>query len=242
MVVDVRFAVSQGKVLCISYPKSAHAFYVQLQEKINPNVTDASMAGGSTGATISGGALFRKYLLNRCQEDYEKGWKEKETATTITKAGEEEAKKKASEKEKTAAEKGEKIPEPKEGEPKEAELMSDEYYAAQKAKRRGLGLVRFIGELYKLTMLTGRIMHECIRQMLSNVQDPDEEDMESLCRLLTTIGQQLENEPMRDGKSKAVMDIYFQRLSVICTSDKVNSRIRFMVQVSQTACDHINLC
>jgi hypothetical protein len=42
----------------------------------------------------------------------------------------------------------------------EAELYSDEYFAAQKAKRRGLGLIQFIGELYKLQMLTERIMHE----------------------------------------------------------------------------------
>jgi translation initiation factor 4G len=39
-------------------------------------------------------------------------------------------------------------------------LYSDEYYAVQKAKRQGLGL-KFIGELFKLQMLTERIMHDC---------------------------------------------------------------------------------
>ena len=36
---------------------------------------------------------------------------------------------------------------PKDG---ESALYSDEYYAAQKAKRQGLGLIKFIGELFKL--------------------------------------------------------------------------------------------
>ncbi|KAJ7212570.1 hypothetical protein GGX14DRAFT_393471 [Mycena pura] len=39
-------------------------------------------------------------------------------------------------------------------------LYSDEYYAAQKAKRQGLGLIKFIGGLFKLEMLTERIMHD----------------------------------------------------------------------------------
>ena len=42
---------------------------------------------------------------------------------------------------------------------KEAELLSDAYYTAAKAKRQGLGLVQFIGELFKLNMLIERIMY-----------------------------------------------------------------------------------
>ena len=47
----------------------------------------------------------------------------------------------------------------KEGGTEEIVLYSDEYYAAQKAKRQSLGLIKFIGELFKLRMLTERIMH-----------------------------------------------------------------------------------
>jgi hypothetical protein len=42
-------------------------------------------------------------------------------------------------------------------------LYSDKYYTvytAMKAKRQGLGLIKSIGELSKLQMLTERIMHE----------------------------------------------------------------------------------
>ena len=55
-----------------------------------------------------------------------------------------------------------------------------------KLRRRSLGNIRFIGELYKINMLTGKIMHECIRRLLT---ETDEESLECLCRLVTTIGQ-----------------------------------------------------
>ncbi|KAK0195854.1 hypothetical protein F5146DRAFT_1027372 [Armillaria mellea] len=68
----------------------------------------------------------------------------------------------------------------------EIALYSEEYYTAQKAKRQGLGLIKFIGELFKLQMLTERIMHECVKKLLGNVENPEEEEIESLCKLLTT--------------------------------------------------------
>ena len=55
-----------------------------------------------------------------------------------------------------------------------------------KLRKRSLGNIRFIGELYKIRMLNGKIMHECIRKLL---QQTDEESLECLCRLVTTIGQ-----------------------------------------------------
>ena len=55
-----------------------------------------------------------------------------------------------------------------------------------KLRRRSLGNIRFIGELYKIKMLNGKIMHECIRKLLCHT---DEESLECLCRLVTTIGQ-----------------------------------------------------
>ncbi|KAK4052214.1 hypothetical protein OIO90_004436 [Microbotryomycetes sp. JL221] len=191
----------------------------KLMESISPKVTDESVKD-SSGKGVAGGALFRKYLLNRCQEDYEAGWKAKETAAAAAAAtaAEDKAKQEANDAaDKEAADKN-KAPS------KEAELMSDEYYAAQKAKRRGLGLVRFIGELYRLSMLTERIMHECIRKLLANTSDPDEEDIESLTRLLTTVGGSLDNP-----KAKQHMDIYFERMKTIAESPKVSSRMRFMI-------------
>lgn len=55
---------------------------------------------------------------------------------------------------------------------------------------RSVGNIRFIGELYKLGMLTDNIMFRCIQSLLNDTSD--EERLECLCKLLTTIGKSLE--------------------------------------------------
>ncbi|WAQ85115.1 hypothetical protein PtA15_5A689 [Puccinia triticina] len=162
----------------------------KLMEKLSPGVKDESLVD-VTGNKVHGGQLFRKYLLNRCQEDYERGWSKRDelAAAAAGKAADDAVKQAANEKSRAEAE-----AQGKEGPTKEAEILSDEYYAAQKAKRQGLGLVRFIGELFKLNMLTERIMHECIKKLLSNIDTPEEEDIESLSRLMMTVGGLLDHE------------------------------------------------
>jgi translation initiation factor 4G len=114
-------------------------------EQISTNVQDDGIKNAE-GKPITGGQLFRKYLLNRCQEDFERGWvaKEATAAAAATKALEDEAAKVANAKTKEAG-------------TEEIVLYSEEYYAAQKVKRHGLSLIKFIGELLKLQMLTERI-------------------------------------------------------------------------------------
>lgn len=63
--------------------------------------------------------------------------------------------------------------------------------ARDKARRRSIGNIKFIGELFKLKMLTEAIMHDCVVKLLKN---HDEESLECLCRLLTTIGKDLDFE------------------------------------------------
>jgi translation initiation factor 4G len=187
----------------------------KMMEQISPKVQDDGIKNNE-GKPFAGGQLFRKYLLNRCQEDFERGWVAKETtaAAAASKATEDQAVKEANEKTK--------------GE-EESELYSDEYYAAAKAKRRGLGLIRFIGELFKLQMLTERIMHECIKKLLGNVENPEEEEIESLCKLLTTVGSLLDTP-----KARAHLDVYFLRMRQLTTNKNVNARMMFMLQVSDT--------
>ncbi|KAJ4425023.1 hypothetical protein N0V82_000305 [Gnomoniopsis sp. IMI 355080] len=162
-------------------------------ENMSPEVKDITITD-KAGNVVSGGALFRKYLLNRCQEDFERGWNTD-------------------------------MPEPKEGESKEAALMSDEYYKAMAIKRRGLGLVQFIGELFRLGMLTERIMHECVRKLLDFKGDPDEAEIESLTKLLRTIGADLD----RTEKGVAMMNAYFERISSLVESTTLPSRLQFML-------------
>ncbi|KAG0708593.1 hypothetical protein DFH29DRAFT_987076 [Suillus ampliporus] len=182
----------------------------KMMEQISPEVQDDGIKN-TEGKPIAGGQLFRKYLLNRCQEDFERGWfaKEATAAAAAAKASDDQATKAAN------ANKG----------TEEAELYSDEYYAAQKAKRQGLGLIKFIGELFKLQMLTERIMHECVKKLLGNVENPEEEEIESLCQLLKTAGQLLDTP-----KARAHMDVYFTRMKELGKSLNVSSRMQFMLQ------------
>lgn len=67
-------------------------------------------------------------------------------------------------------------------------------------RRRLVSTVRFIGELYKLEMLTTNIMNNCISVLIheattggspSNSNQANEK-LECLCKLLTTVGRELE--------------------------------------------------
>ncbi|PKI85858.1 hypothetical protein MVES1_000199 [Malassezia vespertilionis] len=109
---------------------------------------------------------------------------------------------------------------------KEVELLSDEYYEEQKAKRHALGLVQFVGELFKLQMLQPRIMHTCIVRLLRTTTEPEEDEIESVCRLLATVGYLLDST---SGNHKSRMDVYFKRIDDILASPTISSRMRFML-------------
>jgi len=186
----------------------------KMMEQISSQVQDDGIQT-TDGKPITGGQLFRKYLLNRCQEDFERGWSVKEASAKAaeSKAADDKAAKDAADKADAAGKStGEEV------------LYSDEYYAAQKAKRQGLGLVKFIGELFKLQMLTERIMHECIKKLLGNVENPEEEEIESLCKLLSTVGRQLDTD-----KARSHMDVYFQRMKELSKSSNITSRMQYML-------------
>uniref|UniRef100_A0A8C7YZ49 Eukaryotic translation initiation factor 4 gamma 1 n=1 Tax=Oryzias sinensis TaxID=183150 RepID=A0A8C7YZ49_9TELE len=144
-------------------------------------------------------ANFRKLLLNRCQKEFEK---DKDDDEIFEKK----------QKELDAASGGE-----------EKQRLTEELEDAKdKARRRSLGNIKFIGELFKLKMLTEVIMHDCIVKLLKN---HDEESLECLCRLLSTIGKDLDFE-----KAKPRMDQYFNQMDKIIKERKTTSRIRFMLQ------------
>ncbi|KHJ31694.1 putative eukaryotic translation initiation factor 4 gamma [Erysiphe necator] len=173
-------------------------FCKRMLETMSSDIKDETILD-KNGEVVSGGNLFRKYLLNRCQEEFERGWK-----IDLPEKPEDER----------AEEKTE-----------EAALLSDEYYIAAAAKRRGLGLVQFIGELYKLGMLTERIMHQCVMKLVDYKGVPDEAEVESLIKLLKTIGANLEASE----RGRQVMDAYFDRIKSMIKSESLPSRLRFML-------------
>jgi len=179
-----------------------------LWERLDPAITETI-----DDKPVSGGILFRRYLVGRCQGDFETGWKAREDAATAAAAKSEEDRERLAQHDK------------EEG-TGEAAMLSDEYYAAQKAKRRGLGLVQLIGELYKLDMIGKGVIRTCFVKLLSNVENPDEEDVESSCKLLTTVGAQFEVA------SPENMEVVFERLNSLLNGENVTSRIRFMIMAS----------
>ncbi|KAI8347223.1 armadillo-type protein [Mortierella sp. GBAus27b] len=170
--------------------------YAKLCHKLHEKVSEDVKDASIPG--LVGGKLFRKCLLHRCQEDdLIKGRKNKTRIGGVSLID-------------------------KNSRP---DVMSDEYHIVTKVKRQGLGLIHFLGELFKVQMLTEKIMHKCVKKLLANVKDPEEEEIEGLCVLMTTIGLQLDHE-----KARSHMDVYFSRMVELTKNTKLPNRIRFMVQ------------
>ncbi|XP_016976409.1 eukaryotic translation initiation factor 4 gamma 3 isoform X2 [Drosophila rhopaloa] len=104
----------------------------------------------------------------------------------------------------------------------------------RKIRRRSGGTVRFIGELFKISMLTGKIIYSCIDTLLN----PHSEDMlECLCKLLTTVGAKFEQTPVnsKDPSRCYSLEKSIARMQAIASKTdkdgaKVSSRVRFMLQ------------
>ncbi|KAK4547614.1 hypothetical protein LTR36_000571 [Oleoguttula mirabilis] len=172
------------------YAKFCHRMLTAMSNEIRDETIK-----DKAGQPVVGGALFRKYLLNRCQEEFERGWQAN-------------------------------LPDKPEGETEEVKLLSEEYYVAAAAKRRGLGLIQFIGQLYKLRMLTIRIMHECVLRLLNFEGAPDESAVENLTTLLRSVGGTMDEEE----QGRHLMATYFQRIDeVVLKSEALPSRSKFMI-------------
>jgi translation initiation factor 4G len=178
---------------------------------------------------------FKRVLLKKCQQEFESGDK----AIARAEAGEDEDDEKKEE-EKEGEEKTEEKKELEEGEideppkPKTEEELALEERRKQlkreekilQARRRMLGNIRFIGELFKKSMLAEGVMHTCIMKLLGDgKRDPTEEDVEALCKLMMTVGGQLDSP-----KAKAYMDAYFSRIATLSKLTDLSSRHRFMLQ------------
>lgn len=118
-----------------------------------------------------------------------------------------------------------KLPTNEDGSPLEPEMMSDEYYAMAAAKRRGLGLVKFIGNLYILNMLNDQVILHCLRDQSKNVQDPSEDSLENLAQLIKTVGPRFE----ASDRNKAALTLVYDNIQQILDNCKLSSRIKFML-------------
>ncbi|CAF4292492.1 unnamed protein product, partial [Adineta steineri] len=155
-------------------------------------------AVGQDGKTVT--YSFRQILLTRCQKEFENDYcqeigyeKRKNELGAITD-------------EKQRAEEAEKL---------EEDLI--------KAKLRKLGNIFFIGELFKLQMLTDNIIYGCIEYLLFG--KPGEENLEFLCCLLHTIGKELDEKSSNESK----LDKYYRELDNINKEHRTSERIHSMI-------------
>ncbi|KAL1455160.1 hypothetical protein WDU94_009274 [Cyamophila willieti] len=145
---------------------------------------------------------FNNLLLNKCQQEFEKN--ECEERKNDINIKEIEA-------------------EPDLERRKELRLVFEE--EERLIRKRSVGNCRFIGELYKLNMLTTKIMHYCISDLLRKTE---EEPLERACKLLSTIGRDLESHE----KDATIMKGYFTRMEDLASkknNNTISSRVRFML-------------
>ena len=113
---------------------------------------------------------FKRILLNKCQEEFEQKVDWDSFKPTAEQLAEAQAKDK---------QRGDDI--------ETRRLTGDCEYRQNMAKKRMLGNIKFIGELFKKQMLTEKIMHHCVTTLLSDVENPEEDYVESARRLWSLV-------------------------------------------------------
>ena len=88
-------------------------------------------------------------------------------------------------------------------------------------RRKVLGNITFIGELFRVGTISDIVIHQCIRRLL---KDPDDEQIENLCLLMKTVGKEFDTI-----RNSEAMNSYFRTLEWITVDKKSCNRIRFMV-------------
>lgn len=194
---------------------------------------------------------FKRVLLNMCQKEFEKGLPAKEASPSEKQQPEKQPSSEPTSKptsEPTSETTPETTPENQPPSEKQSAETEGQEQLSQEllARRRVLGNIRFIGELFKLGLLRETIMHECVMRLLvvpssaapngtspapavdgtpSTQPLPSEEDLEALCKLLKTMGKRLD----RPGADRQKMDRYFVIIATLSRNQALPSRNRFML-------------
>ncbi|OQV18116.1 Eukaryotic translation initiation factor 4 gamma 2, partial [Hypsibius exemplaris] len=99
---------------------------------------------------------------------------------------------------------------------------------SHRRKQEHLSNVKFIGELGKLDLLHGQILHVCIQELLdrkSSASIADKaEDLECLCQMMRIIGNSLDSRV----EDKFKVDDYIAALRDVSNDPALPSRIRFL--------------
>ena len=72
-------------------------------------------------------------------------------------------------------------------------------------RQRAVAKVHFIGNLHRKKVVSEKLVHGCVCELLAGFESPKQQDVECLVRLMNTAGQQMEATPLAKGH----MDAYF---------------------------------
>jgi hypothetical protein len=98
----------------------------------------------------------------------------------------------------------------------------DKEQAQRKARQRNMGNVEFIGELFKLSMVTVQEVYNFAEKLLVLAQD-ESDAIQPLCKLLEGVGLLVEKQ------DKPKMDSYFEEMDKLAEDEKLSSRFKFML-------------
>ncbi|VDM58459.1 unnamed protein product [Angiostrongylus costaricensis] len=158
-------------------------------------------------------SLCRNALLNRAQETFvNKTWEEERNIKVKAIDEEEDPKKKL-------------------------QLQIDLQEADDKFRRRKFGNITFIGQLYRQTLLSTKIVQWCLYDLINHshrnpetkkLPEPpfDEESLQCAIQLIENLGKQLDSFT-QDFNGKEYLDQTLQHLE--CVSNMCSNKIRFMV-------------
>eukprot|EP01083_Nonionella_stella_P087141 242292_1 len=89
-----------------------------------------------------------------------------------------------------------------------------------------MGNITFIGELFKVDLLSEKIMHACIQHLIRNT-DPSDDECEQICNLMTTIGHKLDSSKHK--KYTHLMNDYFKRFKGLALTEGQSPRSKFLL-------------
>lgn len=161
---------------------------------------------------------FRSKLLSRCQKAFEQV--RSESADSKAKAANPPPPPAAPPADETADAKAKRLK-------AEADAKEEEAYKTMLAKKRKIGNIKFIGELFKVEMINYSIIHQCIDELLS---DRDESCLECLCKLVETTGRKIYERGDKSKEKEAKETEHFKQMKILAEDKSLPSRIRFMLQ------------
>ncbi|KAI0369009.1 ARM repeat-containing protein [Pilatotrama ljubarskyi] len=181
----------------------------RMVEQLSMDISDGGETKDAEGNVLAGGQLFRRYMVRACQF----GFDLRLVALGLAPGAP------------LKSVEGEDIHSDEDGySSSHAEAHRN---SVDEAKCHGPGLVKFVGELFKMGLLPEGVVHQCLKALLRD-DYPDKADVKPLedgCVLLTTVGQAIDTP-----KTRALVDTYFTRLKCAYNTQGVGWRTRAILK------------